>query len=243
MKELIEKLFSGKTQLVFNVHAEEGGTGGTEDGEGGGKEPPKKPEVNYEDLIAKARKEEKDKLYPKISALEGERDGYIKKCNEHLITIGQKDAEIEALNKKLKESGKDDSEVVKGLKAEIDKLKGELETAKKNAPDEKAIEERIKAEYEIKLYRTEKIAEFKDEIIPELIMGTTKEEIDASLETSKKRFKEMSEKILKGVNTNIPPANINSSKFNMKDFTLEDLAKLDPRSPEYKEFRKKMGLK
>jgi hypothetical protein len=242
MREFIEKLFGGKKAFLrtLTVHAEGEPDGGT----GGQNEPPKKdPVVNYEDLIAKARKEEKDKLYPKITAIEGERDSWIKKCNEHLVTIGQKDLEIEELKKQLKASGKDDSAEVKKLKEDVQRLTGELETAKKNVPDEKAIEDRIKAEYEVRMYRTEKLAEFKDAVIPELVTGSTKEEIDKTLEASKKRFKDLTDSILKGAGSRIPPVNVSSSKIDVNNFKMEDLAKMDPGSEEYKEFRKKLGLK
>lgn len=204
--------------------------------------------INYEDLIAKARREEKEKLYPKIKALEKEKEQLVGKCNEYLLAIGQKDAEIEQLKKRLQESGKDDSEEVKRLKDEISRLENELEEAKKNVPDEKAIEDRIRAEYEIKLYREQVVGQHRDEIIPELVTGSTKEEIDASLEVAKKRFKEISDKILKGNNlggkggtSGIPPANTSYSNF--KSLKIEDIAKLDPRSPEYKEFRRQLGLR
>jgi len=249
-KETIAKLFSGKVGLVRNIfnpmYAFADGAGDPPAGDPPSGDPPSgdpPKTVNYEDLIAKARKEEKDKLYPKITALEGERDSWIKKCNEHLITIGTKEAEIESLNKKLKESGKDDSETVKALKADILKLQGEVEEAKKNVPDVKAIEDKIKAEYEVKLYRETKLREAGETVIPELVTGTTKEEIDTTLAASQKRFKEMSEKILGGNGSFVPPANASTSKMDFNKFTMEDLAKLDPKSAEYKEFRKKLGLK
>lgn len=202
---------------------------------------PDSPTINYEDLIAKARKEEKDKLYPKITLLEGQISELTKKLNQHLITIGQKDVEIAELNKKLENTGKVDSEEVKTLNKKIKEMESELETTKKSITDVKALEEQIRAEYEVKLYREQKLGEVKDQVIPELVLGNTKEDIDKSIEASKKRYKEIFDSVSKNLTT-IPPANP-GSKFNATKFSIEDLNKLDPKSTEYKEFRKAIGLK
>jgi hypothetical protein len=208
-------------------------------------DPPKANPINFEDLIAKARKEEKDKLYPKITALEKERDGLVEKINAHLLTIGQKDTRISELENQIKNSGASESEVVKGLRAEIETLKTQLATAGKNTVDPVEIENRIKSEYEVKLYRMEKLkelAETKEGYIPELVTGMTREEIDASLKVAKQRYAD----ILKSAgvsNNNIPPVNVNTSKINVKNMKMEDLVNLDPKSAEYKEIRKQLGLK
>ena len=55
------------------------------------------PTVNFEDLIANARKQEKDKLYPQIKKLEEEKKKLVEKNNQHLLTIGEKDARIKEL--------------------------------------------------------------------------------------------------------------------------------------------------
>lgn len=201
--------------------------------------------INYEDLIAKARKEEKDKLYPKIESLNKDVSKWTETCNKHLITIAEKEKEIEALETKLKSSGKDDSKEVKDLNVIIEDLKKQIEGASNSKVDEKAIEEKIKSEYEVKFYRLEQLAKLGEEVIPELVTGLTKEDIDKSIEESKKRYTELAEKIAGKSKSNfkVPASNVNTSTLNAKDFKIEDLAKLDPRSAEYKEFRIRAGLK
>ncbi len=77
---------------------------------------PQKTPINYEDLISKARKEEKDKLYPQIESLKTQINSWTEKANTHLITIAEKDSEIAELKKQvetLKNSkGDKDSELV-----------------------------------------------------------------------------------------------------------------------------------
>ncbi len=208
-------------------------------------DPPAKPSVNFEDLISKARKEEKDKLYPQIESLKTEKNEMVEKNNKSLLTIQSKDVEIADLQKQLKEAvekaGKTDTEQITTLKSEIAVLQQKLEKAEKEKPDIAAIEERLRAEYEVKLYREQKLREAGESVIPELVMGTTKEEVDASILASKTRFEAIQAKIMGSVN--IPPVNASSSKFSAKEFNMEDFAKLDPRSQEYRDARKKLGLK
>jgi len=260
---ITKKVLNGETNLLtilkffnqnskLNVFADEGEE----------KEEDKKPEgdssnskqsqksntINYEDLISKARKEEKDKLYPKIKSLETEVEKWTKTCNEHLIKIAEKEKEIETLNSKIKNSGNLDSEAEKTYKKEIEDLKKQVKDLEENKVDAQAIEDRVREEYEIKLYKEQKLREAGEEIIPELILGESKEDIDNSIEISKKRYKEMEDRILKGKSSNnsvssIPSSNVNTKKFDTKNLKVEDIKNMDPRSAEYKEFRMKMGLK
>lgn len=208
--------------------------------------------INFEDLIAKARKEEKEKLYPQINSLKEEVAKITEKYNKALLTIEELKEEKANLEKTITElknaSNKSDDEKVKALNKEIEQLKKEIERLQeeKDKVNPQEIEERIRNEYEVKLYREKVIREAVEKnlgIIPELITGTTKEEIDASLELSKKRYEEIINKVVSSSSMQIPPVNTNISKVNTKDFSLEDLVKLDPRSQEYKELRKKLGLK
>ena len=80
-----------------------------------------------------------------------------------------------------------------------------------------------------------------DTVIPELITGTTIEEIDASIKVSQERYNQITSKFLGGVQ--VPVANVNTSSFQAKDLKIEDIANLDPRSPEYAQLRARLGLK
>lgn len=203
------------------------------------------PTVNFEDLIANARKQEKDKLYPQIKKLEEENKKLIEKNNQHLLTIGEKDAKIQELTSEVTKAtdntNKSTSEREKALQNEIETLKTQIANMEKDAISVEDIESSIRAEYEVKLYREQKLREVGDTVIPELITGTTKEEIDASIVASQERFNQISNKILGSVN--MPVANVSTSSFQSKDLKLEDIANLDPRSPEYAQLRAKLGLR
>ena len=131
--------------------------------------------INFEDLISKARKEEKEKLYPQITSLKTKVDELIEKSNGNLLILEQKDKEIKRLEgelEKVKDSKVEtESETVKRLQGEIKDLKANLEKAEKNKVDktelENSIRDELKNEYEIKLYRIEKInsPEYRDSII------------------------------------------------------------------------------
>lgn len=197
------------------------------------------PTVNFEDLIANARKQEKDKLYPQIKKLEEEKKKLVEKNNQHLLTIGEKDARIKELE--LLTNSDSVSEKETALQNEIESLKTTIANMEKDAISVEEIESSIRAEYEVKLYREQKLREIGDTVIPELIMGTTKEEIDASIVASQERFNQISNKILGSVQ--VPVANVSTSSFQSKDLKLEDIANLDPRSPEYAQLRAKLGLR
>lgn len=202
--------------------------------------------INYEDLIAQARKQEKDKLYPQISKLQKENEDLVKKNNAHLLSIGEKDTEIRTLKAKIAELESNQtasaSEKEKELQGTIDKLNKKIETMEKNTVSREDIEKEIKEEYEVKLYREQVLNQHKDEVIPELITGNTKEEIDASLEISKKRYSEITSKFNTPSQVEVP-INNGGQAFNNASLNIEDIAHLDPRSPEYAQLRAKLGLR
>ena len=245
--------------LVLNVHADE--EGGDEPKEGD--EPKNTPTINYEDLISKARKEEKDKQYKTIDKLKGQIETLTKQHNEDLLKIGQLEEDLKTANSKLQTAGQGDSEEIKTLKGTISTLnkeKSDLENKIKDIEDntvtreelENEIRTELEAEYTTKTYRAEKMAELKDEIlVPELVIGNTVEEIDASIEVALEKSKSIREKL--GIVDGQPkspqgrtpktPSNPSMSRVQDSQFSMEYIAGLDVSSPEYAEFRKQMGLR
>lgn len=206
---------------------------------------PTTPTVNYEDLIAKARQQEKSKLYPQITKLEEEKKALVEKNNANLLLIGEKDSKIAELTKKISElettAQNGASEKEKTLLSKISELEKELADTKANVCSREEVEAEIKAEYEVKLYREQKLREMGNTVIPELITGATKEEIDASIVVSQERFSQISNQILGSVQ--VPVGNPSISSLHTKDLKIEDIASIDPRSPEYAQMRAKLGLK
>lgn len=176
--KLAERIFNMISGTV-TVFADEGNN----DNEGS-----KTPPINYEELIAKARKEEKQKLYGEIEGLKSQ----VKMLTENNNKLLLEKAEAEKALEQFKADSKNgNDEAVKELGAKIEILKSELETVKKekeelesNKVDEKTIREKIETEYEIKDYvKTEK-AKYDKVILNHLkdtVTGSTKEEVDESV--------------------------------------------------------------
>lgn len=248
--------------LVLTAHADEGDTT-----EGGNSDP--KPSINYEQLISQARKEEKEKLYPRIKKLEEDNANLVKTGNDNLIKIGDLMKTIETLQveiKGLKEKGEgEDSETVTKLKAEIEALKSDNEKLKSETPNEEEIRKQIEAEYEVKMYATEQQTANKDEILssflPEVV-GKTKEEIDEAVKKAKEKTIAIKKDLGLVDEEGKPVDKFKPSKSNKEKtktppktnptygdehtaptFDPEYIRNLDPASEEYKEFRKSLGLK
>ena len=249
----IPKLF------VLKVHADEEPGDNPQPSEGS--EP--KPTINYEDLISKARKEEKDKQYKTIDKLKGQIETLTKQHNEDLLKIGQLEEDLKTANSKLQTAGQGDSEEINTLKNEIktlqeDKkgLEAQLENLYNDTVSREELENEIRteleAEYATKTYKAEKMAELKDDIlVPELVMGSTKEEIDASIEVALAKSKEIRDKLgITGEGSKSPqgrtpksPSSPSVRGIQNSQFSEDYIAGLDVRSPEYAEFRKQIGLR
>ena len=262
------KAFIGKV-MTLRVYADEGegadDNGGEEGGEGS-----KGFTVNYEDLIAKARKEEKDKQYKTIERLKGQVATLTEQHNNDLLVVADLKKQIEAANKKLTEANKGDSEEVSTLKttiksleddkAALDKKVKEYEANKPQSREdiEKEVRAELEAEFEVRTYKAEKMAELKDVIlVPELVGGNTKEDIDKSIEAAKARSEEIRKQLgLPAPNSNggeggegekkkkrTPKSPSNpSSGGGGKEIDLDYLYSLDVRSEEYAKVRKQLGL-
>lgn len=209
--------------------------------------------VNFEQLIAKAREEEKNKLYPKIKKLEDEISGYVTKHNDDLIAIGTKEKEIETLKKEIDtlkiQSEGNESETVISLKKELKAAQEELQNLKDSAPNVEELTAKIRseveAEYNLKLYKQQKIAEANGKIIPELVSGTTEEEINESVEKAVARYNEIvgTATPAPAVNPRVNPANPSNTALKTNEDAMKALLELDPLSKEYAEARKALGFR
>lgn len=214
------------------------------------------PSINYEQLITAARKEEKEKLYPRIKKLEEENKNLLTSNNTNLLKVAELQNKLDSI-----ENSKVNMEEYNSMKGKVETLTKENEELKqKQPPDETAIRAEVEKEYQVKIYRVEKLNELKDEILPvfaDLVIGKTQEEVDASLETAKSKTIETKKSLgLIDENGNPittttiatqkptpPAANPGSSRFNDKTFDMKHIQNLDPSSPEYAEWRKSVGLK
>lgn len=256
--EAIKKLIGAISLRAYAQESDPNVEGNTGDDPANGGEQTK-PTINYEDLIAKARKEEKDKQYKTIEKLRGQVATLTEQHNADLLAKAELEKQLNEAKDKLTAAGNGDSEQVKTLKesiktletekAELDKKVKELESKKPVSREEIESEVRaeLEAEYEVKTYKAEKMAELKDDIlVPELVMGSTKEEIDASIQIALDRSKEILEKVggtKRQKRTPKNPTNPDVSKVQDSQYSYDYLASLDPASKEYAEVRQQLGLK
>lgn len=239
--------------LLLKAYADEG-----DGNEGAGAEGNEgTPQINFETLIANARKEEKEKLYPRIKKLEDENKALVQTNNDNLMKLAQAQRELDDYKANNGESQK-----IKDLESQLAEAQTEIKTLKESTPNEDAIRAKIEAEYEVKLYRNTKLSENSDKILAvfvDEVTGASKEEIDASFEKAvektvqtKKQLGllddegnpiETPKKSPKENKKVVTPPVANPSTEEDDKFDMDYVQSLDPRSKEYAEFRKKMGLR
>ena len=141
--------------------------------------------LNFEQLISQARTEEKNKLYPEINALKIQVQDLTGKLNDAMVQIGTKEATIQGLNKEIEKlkSGQADPEVIKTMQATIDTLTAEVEGYKAEAQTAK-----------LDTFKNAEISKYEGNVIPELITGTTEEEIAESVKASNAKYLEIASK-------------------------------------------------
>lgn len=171
-----------KRYFLLDAHADDGNSA---------------PPIDYEKLIAKARQEEKDKLYPEIQKLKAQVEALTQQSNDNLLAKGKAEAEVDSLRKQL-EKGQSD-EVTK-LTAKIEALEEENKKLKESAPDEAKIREELQKEFEVKEYARDKILESQQsgkllKAFSKNVTGKTKEEIDAALAEAIKASDEVREEV------------------------------------------------
>ena len=225
-----------------------------DDDEGGNPNP--SSTLDFEDLISKARKEEKDKHYKTINKLKDKVDTFTKQHNDDLLVIAGLQNDLAKANEKLSKPNEGESEQVKKLKEQISDLTAQINTLTtenegfKNTPPvnrEDVVAEvraELEAEYEVKTYKVTKLAEHKDDLlVPELVFGNTKEEIDDSLQKALDRSKEIRESLGVSKKKKTPPANPSVDSAQDSNVSVEQLANMDVSSKEYAELRKQLGLR
>ena len=221
------------------------------------------PTIDFERAIALARQEEKDKLYPRLDKAEKRVKELTSANNKYILEI----ASLKDKISQMESSG--ESEEVTTLKNQVATLTQELETLKSSTPDEAALREQISKEFEVKAYAKEQLQANSDSILSMFhgdIKGSTREEIDAAITAAKEKTLSV-KKDLGLVDESGNPVTTSTSTVGSaltnrsttqgagrapvanpaeshggETFDAEYIQSLDPRSPEYAEFRKKIGL-
>lgn len=250
--------------LSFKAFAEESSDDKGDEDKGGDDNSSKSstPTINYEDLIAKARKEEKDKQYKTIEKLKTEKNTLVEQHNNDLVKIASLEEQVKSAKDKLTKASEGDSKEVETLKSEIAELKKTNEDLEKKVQTlesttpvsreevEKEVRAELEKEYEVKTYKATKLAELKDELlVPELVFGNSVEEIDKSIEQALAKSAEIKNKLGVDSTNNTPkkripkaPSNPSVSSVQDNKSALEKFASVDVRSPEYAQLRHELGL-
>lgn len=185
VEQLIHRICRATSNaLSFKTFAEEAdppaATASAADDSASQTPPPAQQQLNYEDLIARARKEEKDKLYPRVRKAEEDLAKQVNINNELLLKNATLQNEVEALKKS---AGKDPR--VGELEKENETLKQKVAELEAAAPNEEAIRKKVEEEYAVKMYAEQKKAELEKagSVLPsflESIAGDTKEAVDTA---------------------------------------------------------------
>ena len=209
--------------------------------------------AGVDELVAKARKEEKDKLYEQINKfkeLATAHEAKVKELEQALSAnpdakeletkIAAKETEVAELTKQIAELNEklakgaentvDNEELKKLLAGQEAMQKLIQEQAEKIASieAEKAAEAKAK---EVASYKAEKLKGL-EEIFHSFVQGSTKEEIDASFEQAKTAHENMIKKL--GYQ-NLKPTNLANEEV-FKDKSPEEISRMTPQ--EYAEWRK-----
>ena len=225
--------------------------------------PPQQPQISYEQLIARARQEEKDKLYPQLKAEKDKVADLTKSNNDLLVQVGTLKNENDVMKAQIEDlknnKGANENAEITRLKAELEKVKKEYKEFKEGTVDEATLRQQVEAEvkqkYEVEMYKVEKLnsEEFKGQIIPELVSGDTKEAIDESLAKSKARYEELiggkqvqqqqqqAQQPQVGAVPTMPVGNPNTQSFISATVSAEDIRTMTPE--QWAEYRTKLGLK
>ena len=218
--KLIDKIMS---RFFMNVYAD-GDTGFTQE--------------QVDEMLKKARQEEKDKLYGEIEALKEKNKKLSTEVTEKISKISNLESSVTDLETKVEEiTGKleDAKTTAKSSKdKEVQKLTDTIKDLTTKIDNiEKDGEERVR-KLNLEIFKKEEILKAGDEIIVELVTGNTEEEITASIEKAKEAYIKIKEKTLSGVRVNGFNPNINSTAIKGK--TAEEIASMS--REEYAKWRK-----
>src|SRR5574344_54985 len=101
---------------------------------------PQPQPVSYEQLIARARQEEKDKLYPQLKAEKDKVADLTTKNNDLLVQVGTLKNENDVLKAQVEDlrnnKGANENAEITKLKEELDKVKKEYKEFKAGVVDE-----------------------------------------------------------------------------------------------------------
>jgi hypothetical protein len=201
-----------------------------------------------EDDLKKVREQEKSKLYPQIDSLKEELNLLKKEREERIAETAARAAEAEAEAKKKAESEMDVRQLLESKEQEwaqkLEVERGERERAF-------TLLERERQYAELSEYRTRRLEDERDNIMPELvdlISGNTPDEIEQSITGLRERSSRILEsaqsamqnarKEMTGSRVTAPPSGPMDTNMEQNSFTAEQIAAMSV--TEYAKYRGKL---
>lgn len=205
-------------------------------------------EVNAEDMIAKAREQEKAKLYPQLERLKEEVASLKKERESAEAEEAAKRAEAEAEAKRRAEEEMSVRELLQQKEMEFS---AQLEAERIERERAFALLDRERQYQELQSYRAERVDAERDNIIPELldlIDGGTPDEIESSIASLKDRSARIldsaqqamqsARRDMVGTRTTIPASGPLDTDSENRSFTPEDISKMS--ISDYQKYRERL---
>jgi DNA repair exonuclease SbcCD ATPase subunit len=201
--------------------------------------------------VEKARQEERDKLYPRLTKVD-EMQAQLQSLTEERAAAAKAEAkrlkQIEEAEKAAEREKMTAQELIEANRAEFEaKLAEQREATEKI----QATYERERQFTELQNYMTARMADEAEAIMPQLrrtVGGNTKEEIDAAIEDAKTMTAEIMGEIQGravgqraqqvGTRTTAPPVGPAESQEAFKEMTVEDINNMD--MGQYAQFRDRL---
>ena len=201
-----------------------------------------------EDDLKKVREQEKSKLYPQIDSLKEELNVLKKEREERIAEAAARAAEAEAEAKKKAESEMDVRQL---LEAKEQEWAQKLEVERGERERAFTLLERERQYAELSEYRTRRLEDERDNIMPELvdlISGNTPDEIEQSITGLRERSSRILEsaqsamqnarKEMTGSRVTAPPSGPMDTNMEQNSFTAEQIAAMSV--TEYAKYRGKL---
>jgi len=152
-------------------------------------EPVIPPEVSK--IIDKARKEEKDKQYAIQEKFKKEAQEAKKLVEANELKIKEMEKQLEVITKSQSQPELNKPAIAPELTGTIEELKQQIAKLNEESLRTKQEFQETLKKRDLEAYKLKKIAESKGQIIPELLVGNSESEIDASFLTAVQRYDQL----------------------------------------------------
>ena len=201
-----------------------------------------------EEDLAKVRTQEKDKLYPTIEKLKEQVDVLTRERQEQ---SARQDAEVAEKAAQTKLQQEEELSAKELLKLKESEWKEQLERERQERERAFALLEQEKTFADIQSFRQQLLEQERENIIPELvdlISGSTREELQTSVESLKDRSTRILESAqsamqnarreMTGTRVTTPPAGPLETQTEQRNFTAQDIASMSVN--EYAKYRSRL---